>query len=783
MKVAENRAVAVVPLRVRANWPIVVLLLVLPAAALALWHWHNARLPSDDAADFASTGYEIFARFRDQGVGAGLSAVYDVRGWRPTVFPVLLLPALLIFFGDVAHAVGLTMTLLYLGLTLYLYRLARLYVGPTRSALVANCVVSVPTLLQWAVVFFSEIAWLLFSIAFVFHLLRAQEAPAAKDKYCAAAALGLMLITRPVETAVVLAVPLIWLAARALRDHSLDRRDAIWGAVAGAGAAAVLGLSLFVPLPRAVILISAFIPIGSACFFLRRRTLASLSPLAVVAIVSSGIAVLWWAGFVPQLYDWAYEGSFGEMARLLDRRSVDVAVVIVALSLFSHYGSVQFAVLGLTAAANVLLHVLRSDPLRMKGTAASAAASARPTTLLVIGAGMLVPTLGLLVLTGTGEPRRVMPAMTVLLVGLAVLAVRDVGTRNWVGCTPVALLTLAQLWLLVASPGLVRLPTPEVLRELGVGLAPPSPAPEWNLTLIDELQRRELPRGSLIAVYTQGLFNTSARLYEPAALKVASLMRGSPFSFGYVWQDVAPDAMIERLRSGGYRLLLLDTFDDPGLRSRGIPYVSLAGTLLDMSARGERAPFGLRPVARFTVGGRDQLLFSFDDLAPSTSVKASASPNGPVAVATNSQTGFPVSNINDGTPAAWGSTENPIDVYAGIDFHTPRPARELEIRLFTPNGRAHLRDVRVVFADDEQNGRPRWQIARSRLSTSEVFTEKVTIPLLPDSTVVRIQVDLGDSGGKPHRFWGVACLSASKGDGRNYLSAGRGVYFRELQVK
>src|SRR5206468_2118120 len=138
-------AVSIVP-RVRTNWPLVLSLLVVPVAALALWHWNNARLPSDDAADFASTGYEIFAKFRDQGLGAGLDAIFAVRGWRPTIFPVLLVPSLLACRGNLAQAVGLTQTLLYLGLTIYLYRLARRYVLPVRSALVVACTTTVPAL-------------------------------------------------------------------------------------------------------------------------------------------------------------------------------------------------------------------------------------------------------------------------------------------------------------------------------------------------------------------------------------------------------------------------------------------------------------------------------------------------------------------------------------------------------------------------------------------------------------------------------------------------------------
>jgi hypothetical protein len=122
-------------------------------------------------------------------------------------------------------------------------------------------------------------------------------------------------------------------------------------------------------------------------------------------------------------------------------------------------------------------------------------------------------------------------------------------------------------------------------------------------------------------------------------------------------------------------------------------------------------------------------------------------------------------------------------VYAGVVFDKPVAISEMRITVFSPAGRAHLRDMRVMAADQESGGTPTWHILSARLAGAAAFADKVTVPPFPDGTNISIEIDPDDSHRGMHRYWGIGCLSASNGDARNYVPVGRGVYIRELQMK
>jgi hypothetical protein len=155
---------------------------------------------------------------------------------------------------------------------------------------------------------------------------------------------------------------------------------------------------------------------------------------------------------------------------------------------------------------------------------------------------------------------------------------------------------------------------------------------------------------------------------------------------------------------------------------------------------------------------------------------------GARAIASTSQTGYPVTNLNDGTPAPWGSAEGVTDVYAGVVLPAPYAATEFRITVFSPSLQQHVRDLSVVAADSEGPNGPAWRLVRSRLSGSAAFSKMISVPLVPDGTVVRIEIDPTDPNWTPHTIWGLACFSGSLGYQRNYI-AGTGVYVRELEIK
>lgn len=168
-------------------------------------------------------------------------------------------------------------------------------------------------------------------------------------------------------------------------------------------------------------------------------------------------------------------------------------------------------------------------------------------------------------------------------------------------------------------------------------------------------------------------------------------------------------------------------------------------------------------------------------LGPQENVAASS--QGARAIATSEADRFPIAYINDSTEAAWGAAEGQNDVYAAVVLPSPQAIQELRIWLFSPEQRAHLRDIRVVTADSEEPSGPQWRVVRSRLSKNQPFSEKVTVPPLGDKSVVLVEVDRSDPNAGPHKIWGIGCFTASQGDARNYVPVGTGVYIRELQMK
>jgi len=152
------------------------------------------------------------------------------------------------------------------------------------------------------------------------------------------------------------------------------------------------------------------------------------------------------------------------------------------------------------------------------------------------------------------------------------------------------------------------------------------------------------------------------------------------------------------------------------------------------------------------------------------------------AFASSVQAGFKIADLNDGTPAAWGSSESLEDTYAGLEFPEARAVRVVRITAFSPENRAHLHDISVVAADSA-SAKPAWRVVRARILGSPDFSAKVTVPPVADQTVVVLEVDPTDAGARPHKVWGIACFSSSLGYIRNYLPVGNGIYLRELQME
>lgn len=144
----------------------------------------------------------------------------------------------------------------------------------------------------------------------------------------------------------------------------------------------------------------------------------------------------------------------------------------------------------------------------------------------------------------------------------------------------------------------------------------------------------------------------------------------------------------------------------------------------------------------------------------------------------------PPALLADRTAEPWGSNETDEDTYVWL---TRRPAwrpRRIELLTFSPGQRAHMRDVRVVCRRRRADGTPEdWIIVPARLRDSgRGYEERLEIPQTEDNLRLRIEIEPRAVRGQRFDDVGLACLSRSKGDRRNWLPEGRGIYVREMKV-
>lgn len=749
-----------------ARSAIVLAVLVIPCLLALLWHLCNHSLPNDDAANFAGTALSIVQDF-EKGPVAGVASALNTRGWRPTLFPVLAVPFLLATGGDITAATAALLLLIQIALAFYLYRLARFCAaGPLTAATASSVVLTLPIVMTYSLVYFSESAWLLASIACVYHLLRSGPFEDPVHSFSGGLFGGLMIAIRPAESIPILFLVLAVLVTRQLQSKKLQPGQVMLTAALFSVPLLLLVLSIWASyVTRLVIWAVCFGVLIAGVLQARSRSKA----LVAFSGALTAVSCFWWAGYMPHLFSWVYDTSFGRMAQVTDRRSAAPAMEAV-MNLARPYGLIQLLFLvGLAAVSIVALVAERRRGRKTEG-------AATPVMLLLWISVLALSVFGALyVVSGTGDPRRIMVAVVLSIVCLIVIA------GSW---SRIALASALGVFGVQAMfIGSVVADHPQRVFNGEIGSIPsPHRHADGNIQAASVLPKF-VPPGSNIAVYTLALFRQDARVYEPAALQVACLNQRRRYVISYLWDSGAYAETIGRLQKARFNYLLLDSYSEIAPQSSHMPYVQFASELLHRMQSGRLESSALRRVASFELGGRNHTLFRIlqpEGLLWEDSIAGSI--NGARAIATSESGNFSKSHLNDGTEAAWGSAEGMEDVYAGVVLPSPHPVRIVRFRLFTPAGRPHLRNIRIVAAESETPGGPQWRFLAARLRGEKTFSKVVTVPPLADNSEVVIEVDSRDPNARAWPIWGFGCLRA-QGDAPNYLPVGTGVYVREMSVE
>ena len=750
---------------------IAAVLLVVPCLLLLLWHLSNNAVPSDDAADFAETALQVAQQFHQEGPLHGMAAAFEIRGWRPIIFPVLAVPFLLITGNDLVAACAATLLLIQLALTIYLYRLARLFTADELAAAAACAsALSLPFVASYSVMFFSESAWVLFSVACVYYLLRDGIFKTHRSNLEAGVCGGLMVAVRPVESIIVLAILagfLLWAAARAKVVRPISSLAAISPFLIPA---VLLLLSAWKPGLTRLYILAALGAAGITGLVLQRR-LHSAFWTFIAMLVS--VACTWWAGFMPALRGWA-EGARAYNSKAgVTAMGSGMEIGQTLLRQAREYGGIQMAVLGVLALVLIGSKVVR---IRRGPVVADGESDTPAQAWLVFQASLVMLAIfGALYSSGGSDPRRGVVAVTLFITSVVAIA----ATHRRVVIVAVLCLVTAQFTVIANAVG--RPATIPVLRDLG-DIRKARHGYDQNFATINFLTRYAAP-GSSVAVYTLALFSAGDRVYEPNALRLLAHLAPQTLHVGYFWDIGDYKEVMQRLRRSNYRYLLLDSFPSYNATARNEPYVHFAVDLLQRLKQGEAATPGLRVITRFSLGEREQTFFRIlPEPGAANDANLAADAGGATALASESQLNFPASNLNDGTDAAWGSLEGKSDVFARVVLPEAQKAAGVQLKLFSPGGRSHLRDIRIVSAPSEAGAQTEWHFLRARLKGAKEFAGRVTVPDLADNAGVSIELDPTDPELRPRRVWGFACLR-SQGDQPNYLPVGTGVYVRELEIR
>jgi len=576
-----------------------ILLVILPLVITFLWHLHNQGWPNDDAADYMKTAYQQYLAFHDGSLLDGLKSLYQIRGWRPILFPSLATPFLLLFKGNVLAAAGATLLICFLVCQIYIYCIARLYLSSFRAALVAAFVGTCSVNIFYSLVFFSEMAWLAFFAGFVFHLLKSKYFYNYNQAGIAGILLGLAALIRPAETLALAIIPLTGIIIIAAAKKVFTVIRLVYVVFFITLNVCLLIASIFIhQISHYVILGTGFILIllQLALMKIAKKIEPGFLGLNLFAVSFMTINLLWWASSMPMLYSWIYDTSFGFIAQ------TDIAVrreglLSILGQIFVKYFS-----------PNGFLIAFLCLPLLWPTPERNSVKTRQLIILALITFGLLLPMCILYGVTGTSDIRRMFVGMTFLLIFISVLSLQD-GFLRKVRIGIISLIVIFQIASLFWSSEDKDFPIEIPLLEQHDMSFRPRTKTDQNEGVIRRLLEAGVPKNSSIAVYTMAIFHFSDRIYEPAALSLAALTTGSNLQIIYFVETGEYFTVIKRLRETGVLFLLVDVYNNKENKSVNSPLVHFTSSLLKHMEKLYVDPPGLQRMAAFKINGRNQVLF------------------------------------------------------------------------------------------------------------------------------------------------------------------------------
>jgi Dolichyl-phosphate-mannose-protein mannosyltransferase len=547
----------------------VLLLGVLAFITIFPWHAVNQRLPFWDGANFVLTSQTIADAF-DDGVLAGVKALYLERWWRPILFPTVAAPFFLLSGGQIRLSVGLAQFTFALILVIYVYAFLRQEYSTKRALVGSLLILGAPWLVNFSQQFFSELSWLAATAGLLYHLSLALRQSARSQYLLAGVWLGLMAAIRPIETVVVAFVPTVAFLVYALRRGSVRVADSalfvlqLLLVTLATGLAALPDRHWYV---ISLLLMAAIVVIGG-----RVRRFVFDSPFLVSLVCGELIAVAWHLPTMRLLYLWAQATSFGSLAQLSNLKFRGLSTL---LSSYSPELLLTVVVLAIPGALNMF------RPARN-------AVHWRAWALISAALLMMAPMVMLYAWSATGDSRRIMPGILVLYVGVIALALSPHGLLPRVrlacglGIAMALLLAAAANGLNVKSNGLLKVQeTFGYLRQPAVGQDPTGP-------VLESLLQMGIRSGNISAYthcYHSELCNSkNVPWVEPVALSTLARERHLPL-YVHFMEDLdfsTPETLAKQIQVRGFQYVLVDMLDLPEDVNRADIYVKHTDQFISM---------------------------------------------------------------------------------------------------------------------------------------------------------------------------------------------------------
>ena len=539
--------------------------ILLATAILVLpWHFFNNQIPIWDAAAFVLNAQKISSEIT-QKWPLGLIDLYTIRGWRPIIFPALVTPIFILFDNNIIISVAVSQYLFASTIAIYIFKLISQYCSTVDTIVSTLLIISTSWLIGYTNVFYSELAWLAFLSGLLFHLHQALEYKSKFQYIISGFFFGIAVNIRPIESLILLALPTVIILTRQIIEKKLKLNSVFFYIIQ------LLNLIIFLSIIIKFGFNSYTVVYGIFSFLISIYVLIitykNNNGILLTIFLAQFIALIWNIYSIQELFYWAYDTSFGSLAKISDQKFKGISPWGVIESLFSLYSPFTISILLiLLPISSISWPINKQQKLGL--------------TLVFFSFLMLAPIVISLSVTGTSDMRRIMPAVLLLEIG-AILVILNNKLKFYLPSRIVlTLLMVFQFINIVNNEFQINKLSQKNIFGLVGNLRVPSGEVDPNDLVLKGLTDLGIKKGN-IAAYTycyrdyENCNNIHFPMFEPVALATLAKQEKKPIEVQFIGDLNLNDrpGISNQVVARGYKYILIDMFNNPIYRNQADSYM------------------------------------------------------------------------------------------------------------------------------------------------------------------------------------------------------------------